>query len=996
MSTLARLSVLALGPLLNGACRAVGFKAADGAADAVVRFLAERFVDQGHRLPDALRRAAERGWRALEVALAGESLLSRFDRAEDRAFREQVRLFLVSSAGELPAGGPDFRRDCLRELRAARGAGLLEGGALNPEQLAADLSPLAARTEPQALLRAEWEAIDGLADELRRQGYPILADFLGLRPGGNPDAPPLLAAAVRYFFRREVESDPQLFHGLAFAQLERLAEGQEAGFGALADLLTASAGRLDERLAEVQETVAATHGHVLDIKEELARQGRHLQELGEAVLHVLSGHHLDRRALRAGDSLAFRTADEQRTMRALVGRYRALPEAERRQLPALLNAIGKLEVVAGEFEAAERDFRELADLVADPAAKAEAAHNRYRAALERRDWDAALAGLQEAVALDPARFAPFPPGKFEPLRVLGAGGFGVAVLCRNRHSRSKVVVKALHPDGPGRDLADVFREAQALESVEHPAVIRLRDCDFADPEQTRPFLVMDYFDAPTLADHVAANGPLPVEDFIPLARLAAEGLRAAHARGVLHRDVKPANLLVRRSAGTSWEVKLIDFGLALRQGALGATLATRTASATRSALHDSIAGTLDYAAPEQIGRLPGVPVDRRSDVYAFARTCCFALFGTPQPLRKHWRSVPEDLADLLETCLAEDPAERPADFGEVLERLAPQATAQDEPEERVPDPSRFWAAEPAAPTITLAPGEVARLEGHAGPVTCVAVSPDGKRILTGSEDRTVRVWDVERRLELRCLPGHKDQVCCVALSPDGSRALSSGTDQTVRLWDVESGVEIRCFDRQTNRSVAFAPDGKRALCGSLYDGKLRLWDLTTGKELRRFVGHADWVVCVAFTQDGRHAISGSLDRTVRLWEVETGREVRRFPIQEGVVSSIAFSPDGWHILSGGADRLVRVWDTFTGTELFRLVGHTDIVSGVAVGASGTRALSASHDGTVRYWDLERKREIQKLTGHRGPALCVGFLPEGDRAVSGGSDGTVRLWGRTAT
>src|SRR5207302_2004291 len=178
---------------------------------------------------------------------------------------------------------------------------------------------------------------------------------------------------------------------------------------------------------------------------------------------------------------------------------------------------------------------------------------------------------------------------------------------------------------------------------DHPAVIRVRDCDFADGQQTRPYLVVDYFDGATLADYVKQHGPLQVNELLSLARLLAEGLHAAHARGILHRDVKPANLLVRLERAASaprWRAKLIDFGLALKPELLRTSLAESIrGGGSVSRLACQVAGTLDYAAPEQLGRLPGVAVGPAADVYGFGRTCCFALFQTPQPLRKHWSAV---------------------------------------------------------------------------------------------------------------------------------------------------------------------------------------------------------------------------------------------------------------------------------------------------------------------------------------------------------------------
>jgi tRNA A-37 threonylcarbamoyl transferase component Bud32 len=602
MSIVLSLSSLAL----KGAAQAAGMEALGGGVDVLAGFLRQRFADNSTRLTRALDRSSVRAWRAVEVALAGTSWWDRckltLSSAEQRAIRTQVQAFLQAHPLDGVDGhGPDFRGQCLAQLQAARKAGLLTPGKLDPDELARRVGDLSRFGDRSAVVEAEYRALGEGAEGLRRHGYEALAAFLLLRPASGP---PLLLSAMRYFFQREVEGDRELFQGLAYARLESLAEGQSAGFAGLAEALDEHGARLEALLADVQAVVVQTHSDVLDIKAELTHQGQQMQELGQAVLEALRSHQLERRELHGGDSLSIRDEGERRLVKDLVRRYRALPPDERRQMPALLNAVGKLEVVAGDYEAAQRDFGEVATLVADPAGRAEAAHNAFRAALERRAWSEALASLREAMNLAPARFAPFPADKYEPEKILGAGGFGVAFLCRNRHSGGLVVIKTLRREGLERDLGEVFREAQALEELEHPAIIRVRDCDYADAARTRPYLVMDYFPGQNLAEHVEQYGPLQPAELLPLARLTAEGLQRAHGKGILHRDVKPANLLVRR-AERDWQVKLIDFGLALKADTAKSTM---KASLDRTLAGSSIAGTLEYAAPEQMGKLKGVAV----------------------------------------------------------------------------------------------------------------------------------------------------------------------------------------------------------------------------------------------------------------------------------------------------------------------------------------------------------------------------------------------------
>jgi serine/threonine protein kinase len=666
MEIFQRLSLVAVRQVIRGACEAAGMVG----AEAVAGFLKDQFTDHSRRLSRALAEAHERAWKALEIALAGPSLWNWLDRSDDKAFRRQVRAFLdVTPLAGLPGHGPEFRQIALRELQAVRKSGVLTGS-LDPAELARSAGAFARFSDPQAVLDAEWQAVEQTAGELRQAGYKNLAHLLSLRPG---EGAPLLVVAVRYFFRRAVEGDAELHRGLSWASWENLAESQRQGFDDLTTVLNDHGRQLDDLLGLVGEIREA----VLDIRSEVQGQREQIQHLAHDVLQVLVQRQLERRELQPGDSLSIRGDDERRLVKELVGRYRGLPEEQRRRLPALLNAVGKMEVVAGEFEAAQRDFQEAATLAVDRRARAEAHYNAYQAALERQQGAEALAELLRAAELDPERFAPFPLAKYEPRQILGAGGFGVAFLCRDRHADSRVVVKALRTDGLERSVADVFREARVLEQLDHPAIIRLRYCDYADAAQTRPYLVMDYFDGQTLADHVEKHGPLTPAELLALARPVAEALQAAHARGILHRDVKPANLLVRRDE-SGWRVKLIDFGLALKQSVIQATVTTPGLRG-QSVISYSVAGTLDYAAPEQIGKLADVPIGPYSDVYGFGRTCCFALFRTAQPLPRHWRNLPAALAELLEECLEEQPGQRPATCAAILDRLRAEPPGQPPP-----------------------------------------------------------------------------------------------------------------------------------------------------------------------------------------------------------------------------------------------------------------------------------------------------------------------------
>ncbi len=691
MSILFNLSSLALGGISIPAMEATG-RVTGGT---LLGFVKDRFSDPTQLLQKSLQRANDRAWRAFEIALAGDSWWEQckvtLARGEERGFRNQVQAFLSSVTLNTPEEfGPSYTKECLQELQAARKANVLSGGSFHEEKLAQQAEAISKLDDPQKLLRVEWKAIEFISMELNERGYKKLAQLLNLKPGGNS---PLIVVAIRYFFRREVETNSELFQGLTYSQLEQLHASQQQGFAALANAIEEQGSRLEELLTDVQTVAVETHGNVLDIKEEMERQGQHLQELSEAIYQILQQHQLENREVKPADSFSMRGNVERQELRSLTKQYRAIPEEKRRQMPALLNAVGKLQVVAGDLEDAQRDFQQVATLVEDSSAQAEALANAAQAALEQRNWSEGLRCIVKAAELDPLRFEPFPLGKFEPLEILGAGGFGVAYLCRNRHSGSQVVIKTLRLDTLDRKFTDVFLEAQVLEELSHPSIIRIRDCDFAGPDRTRPFFVMDYFPGNTLQGYVETAGTLGEEEAIPLATMVAEGLQAAHLKGVLHRDVKPANLLVRWEG--KWDVKLIDFGLAMATDTLTSTARSQRDHTITS---ESIAGTIDYAAPEQMGRLPGFQIGPYSDVYGYAKTICFALFKTPQPTFQHWQKLRPELAELLGQCLSEDPKERPGNFSQVLEKLGTLHKKWVETVEVEPIPTEVLpVAQPIAP-----------------------------------------------------------------------------------------------------------------------------------------------------------------------------------------------------------------------------------------------------------------------------------------------------------
>ncbi len=218
----------------------------------------------------------------------------------------------------------------------------------------------------------------------------------------------------------------------------------------------------------------------------------------------------------------------------------------------------------------------------------------------------------------------------------------------------------------------------------------------------------------------------------------------------------------------------------------------------------------------------------------------------------------------------------------------------------------------------------------------------------------------------------------------------------MRLWDVETGRCLRVLEGHTDwiQEVAWSADGRYALSGGEYgavDETVRLWEVETGRCLRVLKGHVNAIWSVAWSPDQRLALSGSADGTVRLWDVETGICLRVLEGHRDGVPWIAWSADGRRALSGSHDNTVRLWDLKTGRCLRVLEGHTDTVVTGAWSADQRFALSGSEDKTVRLWDVETGRCLRVLEGHEGGVMSVAWSADQRRAFSGDIDGDIRVW-----
>ncbi|CAK91786.1 unnamed protein product (macronuclear) [Paramecium tetraurelia] len=275
--------------------------------------------------------------------------------------------------------------------------------------------------------------------------------------------------------------------------------------------------------------------------------------------------------------------------------------------------------------------------------------------------------------------------------------------------------------------------------------------------------------------------------------------------------------------------------------------------------------------------------------------------------------------------------------------------------------------------------ELNKLNGHSNSVRSICFSPDCMTLSSGSDDNSIRLWNVKSGQQKVKLDGHTCGVNSVCFSPNGTKLASGSIDKSIRLWDVKRGLQTAKLDGHSNsvQSVCFSSDGATLASGSI-DKSIRLWDLKTGLQAARLDGHTNGVNSVCFSPNGTNLASGSgesngNDNSVRLWDIRKKVQIAKFDGHSSKVNSVCFSHDGSKIASGSYDSSICLWDVETRSLKAKLDGHSNGVNSVCFSPNSTQLASGSSDKSIRLWDVKTGQQLAKFNSHNRQYISIKWL-----------------------
>ncbi len=641
--------------------------------------------------------------------------------------------------------------------------------------------------------------------------------------------------------------------------------------------------------------------------------------------------------------------------------------------------------------------------------------------------------------------APVPYGKYLLLREIGRGGMAVVYEAKDTTLDRRVALKMMidnpfqDPGESAQDEERFLREARFCASLsKHPNIVSVYEAGVMEGKR---YIVMEYIDGHPMS-RWRRMGSLSVRQQIALLRDVALAVHFAHDNGVIHRDLKPQNVLVDEER----RPHITDFGLAKAVG--------DNVNASLTAPRMTV-GTPQYMSPEQAKGLK--TVDRRTDVWSLGVMLFEFLTGRPpftgvtpieilmkvvnnpvpmpsQVLRGGHPALDKSIETVCMRALAKDPKDRYATAKVFAEDLSRWLKGE---EVRPPERSAFerlritklelpawvhrlvpYAAALAVagigysllsrPADTRLPRELERAEefykdgdfrsAFVAYSLILRHAPQNNEAFLGRQRSETRMNEADERERADIVDNARREADAWAQQRISQFRMEkekaeTRMEESRRQVEIFAGRSFLTLPGHTNSilAVAYSPDGQ-ALASSSFDNSIRIWDVKSNHTTRTLSGAFGVVLSLAFSHDSRSLLAGGSDTAVRVWDVASGETRHLLSGHAGPVTAVAWSPAGTCFASAGMDRLIRIWDAATGKSLHVLGGHADAVFAVVFSPDGKLLASAGGDRQIRLWSVATGREVRLMKGgHTGAVRALAFDPLGSTLASGGDDKMVMLW-----
>jgi WD40 repeat protein len=284
------------------------------------------------------------------------------------------------------------------------------------------------------------------------------------------------------------------------------------------------------------------------------------------------------------------------------------------------------------------------------------------------------------------------------------------------------------------------------------------------------------------------------------------------------------------------------------------------------------------------------------------------------------------------------------------------------------------------------------LSGHTGYVNSALFSPDGKYIVTSSNDKTAKVWETATGKLLNTFSGHKGLIRYASFSPDGNYVVTASEDRTAMIWKVSTGKLLNTLSGHTDfvYSASYSPDGKYVVTAS-EDKTAKIWETATSKLFKTLSGHTASLNSALFSPDGKYTVTSSNDKTAKVWETVTGKLFNTLSGHADWITYSSFSPDGKYLVTASYDMTAKIWETATGKLFNTLSGHRSTLYSASFSSDGKYVVTASSDRTAKIWETATSKLFNTLSGHGSTLYSASFSPDGKYVVTASSDMTAKIW-----